>query len=134
VDYDEPWNDETDEETFRPWTGELPADPSEGMLLVRATLTLHDGTTFKGFRHAYLGGRSRPAATPHVRRRATLRVLGRQVRSARGDCQRFYAALGRSADAVFPVAFSVDPGLATGVTSGIVEGFRKNDERLTVER
>ncbi|HEY8456131.1 MAG TPA: hypothetical protein VIL34_11075 [Actinopolymorphaceae bacterium] len=51
-----------------------------------------------------------------------------------GDCQRFYAALGRSADAVFPVAFSVDPGLATGVTSGIVEGFRKNDERLTVER
>jgi hypothetical protein len=34
----------------------------------------------------------------------------------------------------FPVAFSVDPGLATGVTSGIVEGFRKNDERLTVER
>ena len=37
ADYDEPWYDDTDEETFRPWTGALPADASQGMLLVRAT-------------------------------------------------------------------------------------------------
>jgi len=27
VDYDEPWYDDTDEETFRPWLGALPLDP-----------------------------------------------------------------------------------------------------------
>ena len=36
VDDDEPWYDDTDEETFRPRLGPLPADPSEGMLLVDA--------------------------------------------------------------------------------------------------
>jgi hypothetical protein len=49
TDHDEPWYDDTDEETFRPWTGPLPIDPSEGMLLVRATIELSDGTQFPGF-------------------------------------------------------------------------------------
>jgi hypothetical protein len=49
VDYDEPRYDETDEETFRLWTGELPADPSEGMLLVRVTCTLADGSRLSAF-------------------------------------------------------------------------------------
>jgi hypothetical protein len=49
ADYDEPWYDDTDEETFRPRTGDLPADPSEGMLLVRANATLRDGSSFPGF-------------------------------------------------------------------------------------
>jgi hypothetical protein len=49
TDSDEPWHDDVDEETFRPWRGALPADPSEGMLLVVATLTLNDGTTLDGF-------------------------------------------------------------------------------------
>jgi hypothetical protein len=49
ADYEEPWYEQTDEETFRPRTGDLPADPSEGMLLVRATIQLRDGTTLPGF-------------------------------------------------------------------------------------
>ena len=49
LDYDEPWYDETDEETFRPWTGQLPASPEEGMLLVAADLRLQDGTALEGF-------------------------------------------------------------------------------------
>jgi hypothetical protein len=36
-DEGEPWYDETDEATFRPWTGALPAAPSEGMFLVRGS-------------------------------------------------------------------------------------------------
>src|SRR5262249_46441843 len=49
VDYDEPWYESTDEETFRPWTAGLPAGTSEGMLLVRATFHLRDGSRYPGF-------------------------------------------------------------------------------------
>ena len=49
VDYDEPWYEETDEETFRPWTGGLPADPAAGMLLVTASYELPDGSRYPGF-------------------------------------------------------------------------------------
>jgi hypothetical protein len=48
-DYEEPWYEETDEETFRPWNGLLPVSPADGMLLVRAVLVLADGTRFPGF-------------------------------------------------------------------------------------
>ena len=44
IDYEEDWYNETDEETFRPWDGNLPADPSETMFLVKARLTLADGS------------------------------------------------------------------------------------------
>ncbi len=34
IDYDEPWYDDTDEETFRPWDGPLPVNPSFATFLV----------------------------------------------------------------------------------------------------
>jgi hypothetical protein len=34
-DFAEPWFNETDEETFRPWIGALPVGPSDGMVLAR---------------------------------------------------------------------------------------------------
>jgi hypothetical protein len=48
-DFAEPWFNETDEETFRPWTGPLPVGPSDGMLLVHAIFELHDGSYHDGF-------------------------------------------------------------------------------------
>ena len=48
ADYDEPWYENTDEQTFRPWTGVLPADMSKGMLLVKARLELRDGSRHTG--------------------------------------------------------------------------------------
>jgi hypothetical protein len=42
------WYEESDEEAFRPWTGELPADAPAGMLLVNATFELKDGSTIRG--------------------------------------------------------------------------------------
>lgn len=48
-DYDEPWYDDTDEETFRPWTAPLPVDPADGMFLVRASFRLADGRELGGF-------------------------------------------------------------------------------------
>ena len=49
VDYEAPWHDDTDEETFRPWSGPLPVDPSDALFLVRATASLSNGTTLRGF-------------------------------------------------------------------------------------
>ena len=49
ADYGKPWYEDTDEETFRPWKGKLPAGPAEGMLLVRAAIELHDGSRYPGF-------------------------------------------------------------------------------------
>jgi hypothetical protein len=48
-DFVEPWFNEADEETFRPWTDALPVGPSDGMLLVRARFELHDGSHYDGF-------------------------------------------------------------------------------------
>ena len=48
-DFAEPWFNETDEETFRPWMAALPVGPSDGMLLVRASFELHDGSRHDGF-------------------------------------------------------------------------------------
>src|SRR4029453_10996720 len=49
IDHDEPWHNQTDEETFRPWAGAVPVDPQEAMFLVRATFELADGTKLSGF-------------------------------------------------------------------------------------
>ena len=48
-DHDEPWYDQTDEETFRPWTNTLPVDPADGMFLVAARLKLADESVLPGF-------------------------------------------------------------------------------------
>jgi hypothetical protein len=49
ADYGESWYGDTDEETFRPRTGDLPANESEGMLLVKTTFELRDGSKHPGF-------------------------------------------------------------------------------------
>jgi hypothetical protein len=49
VDYDEEWYDDTDEETFRPWTGDIPVFPDDTMYLVTASFQLNDGTIMNGF-------------------------------------------------------------------------------------
>jgi hypothetical protein len=48
VDYDEPWYDETDEETFRPWLSEIPVGADE-MYLVACQFTMADGSRHQGF-------------------------------------------------------------------------------------
>src|SRR5690606_41787512 len=48
AEYDEPWRDRIDEETFRPYTGPVPANPSDP-LVVSATATMSDGSRHPGF-------------------------------------------------------------------------------------
>ena len=77
ADYGESWYEDTDEETFRPWSGALPTSPSEGMLLVRAVIELRDGIRHPGFVTPAWN-----AAAADLRGRPTLRFLGRRMRGA----------------------------------------------------
>jgi hypothetical protein len=134
-DFDEPWYEETDEETFRPWNGDAPADPSEGMLLARAVIELADGSRFSGF--------VTPAAEADLgTQQPQIFCAGRRFGFWGGlfgvrpeERQEFYATIGRSPDQFFPRRFSVDPAIATGETTGEILCFYRLDERqIVVER
>jgi hypothetical protein len=135
VDHDERWYDDTDEETFRPWTGPLPCGPEEGMLLVRAELTLADGTKFAGFitpQHES-GPIKLGTVQPH------LFTPSGKVFSFWGGMREFspeernhlYTTLGKDASKVFPIQFAAESGQAGGQASGVIPGFcsiKKGDE------
>ena len=130
VDYEAPWHDDTDEETFRPYLEALPADPAAGMLLVRADLILADGTRLEGFvtpvvasaspRDASLGYLQPQLFLPSERR--VMFWYGALVPPAETR-QQLYAELGRPADRVFPIHFEARAGLTTGLAAGTVAGF-----------
>jgi len=136
VDYDEPWHDETDEETFRPWTGETPVHPSDGMLLVRATGTLPDGTRFPGFLTPAFEADDLGSMQPHLFVGGTLfGFWGGGFGVSQELRAEFYEAVRRGSDDAFPVRFEADDGLSGGVTSAEVLGFYKlSGDRVDVER
>jgi hypothetical protein len=130
IDYDEPWYDDTDEETFRPWDKGSPADPAKTMFLVKATLTLTDGTVMSGF------------VTPQNPRDSggnpDLGLIQPQVFLPNGErvgfwfgiltppqdeISSFYSVLSKSQQDVFPIAFKANEGLAKGITTGSIPGF-----------
>lgn len=124
----EAWYDAVDEETFCPWFGGLPVEPSEGLLLVAAMFTFADGENREGF--------VTPLSRAHPDNLAMLGQMqpfvflstgrphgfwhGMFPRHARRE--EFFAALGRR-ERVFPIAFEMKAGLATGVGSGVIAGF-----------
>jgi hypothetical protein len=130
TDSHEPWHDDVDEDAFRPWRGTLPADPSEGMLLVAATLTLNDGTTLDGFiTPAFLKDQDRPDVLGTVQPQMFLpsgKLAGFwEGMFARPAAERaaLYTDLSRPPERVFPIRFEAYPGLATGVVTGRIDGF-----------
>ena len=133
-DQREPWFDETDEETFRPWTGALPVGPSDGMLLVKATLELHDGAVYRGFLTPGFNEGDLGALQPQI-------FVGNSrfgfwggmfgVRAERKAA--FYAAIGKAPEAIFPVRFAADPGLATEAVVGSVDGFYRRPRKNIIE-
>jgi hypothetical protein len=132
-DYDEPWYDETDEETFRPWSGALPVSPSLGMLLVRATATLADGSSYPGF---YTPAESDDLGLIQPQ----IFVAGRLFsfwggvmgvpQPVRDD---LYRSIGASPDVVFPIRFAAAPGLVETVSPIEVQGFYKSLDLEAVE-
>lgn len=126
LDYGEEWYDETDEETFRPWLGELPVGAEE-MFLVSARLKFADGAEFEGFvtpAVSYEGLRDMGALQPQVftasgQRFAFWHGMFRQAESA----TRFYQSFARSSNQVFPIQFQALPGLTSSVAAGAIPGF-----------
>ena len=142
ADYGKPWYEDTDEETFRPYTGNLPADPAEGMLLVRAVIELHDGSRYPGFvTPAAEGWDKRPDGSPMFKhdhilgtqqphifvRDRQFGLWGGRVGIASQIQQELYAALGEAPDAIFPLRFNADAGLTTAICKGQIEGFYRWD-------
>ena len=127
LDSDEPWYADTDEETFRPWTGKLPVGPEEGMLLVRAMLTLADGRVLPGFVTPQF--ESQPLDLGTIQPQIFL-PSGRRDSFWDGIVKRdpkrlkaFYAELGEDPRAIFPIQFAAEKGLAKGQVAGSVPGF-----------
>lgn len=130
VDYDQPWHDDTDEETFRPWTGPLPAGPEEGTVLVAADLMLADGTTLSGFVTPAFAKDAEDPGLLGFQQPQVFLTSGRRESFWDGGFprpaearERFYAELGRTPNQVFPVRFAARAGLTTGLAQGEVPGF-----------
>lgn len=135
LDYDEPWYDETDEETVRPWTSTLPVDSAVKMLLVRAKAVFADGTECRGF------------LTPSGDTSQDLGVLQPRVFVGGGlfgfwggmfgvpkeAREAFYRAVGKSVAAIFPIEISADPGLVRAECRAEVRGFYKSPDLKSVE-
>ena len=129
LDEGEPWYEETDEATFRPWTGGLPASPSEGMLLVSATLQLADGATYRGI--------ATPTFHDQVALPDALGYIQPQLFTPLGESVFFWLgmfpereqinsadrALQRTPEQVFPATFWANEGLTTGLCAGEIPGF-----------
>lgn len=135
IDYDEPWYDDTDEETFRPWDKGLPVDPAETMFLVNATLTLSDGTQMSGFvtpqNPIDSGGKLDLGLIQPQLFLADGKIIGFWfgiLTPAEEEISSFYTALGKNHQDVFPIAFEANEGLATGITSGSIPGFCSSGE------
>jgi hypothetical protein len=134
MDYGEPWYDDTNEETFRPWTGATPFDAALGMAVVRAEFVLADATVLPGFvTPVHSRPPERPLANlpivadlqPHVFGKGGTQLgfwSGIMV-PTEADKRRFYRLIGREPFAVFPLRFGALPGLSTGTCSGVLGGF-----------
>ena len=51
-DVDQPWYEEADEETVRPWTGKIPFNERRGSAIITAQFKLADGSVYAGYCHA----------------------------------------------------------------------------------
>ena len=133
-DYAEPWFNETDEETFRPWTGALPVNPSDGMLLVRARFELRDGSPHDGFLTPAFKEGDLGMLQPHLFVAGESFGFWGGMFDVRADRRTaFYTALGKGPEAVFPMRFKAHPALATGVVAGQVDGFYRGSQNPEAE-
>jgi hypothetical protein len=128
IDYDEPWYNDpgVDEETFRPWLGDLPVWAGDAIYLLSAQMTLADGRVLEGFVSPESDG-DKPdmgLTQPNV-----FLPSGRRCAFWNGVVKRpeqlrpFYAELGKDPRAIFPIRYKAADGLAKGRTEGVIPGF-----------
>jgi hypothetical protein len=122
---DEESEEGQDEGTVRPYSQSGPADPADGMLVVRASFTLADGTRLKGYltppppRSSEIGSIQPEIVTPkgNVSFWYGLRKPSPEVIS------KAYEALGKESPGVFPVRFTSDVEVVGGPVTGTLNGF-----------
>ncbi|HET8646989.1 MAG TPA: hypothetical protein VFO85_15950, partial [Vicinamibacteria bacterium] len=103
-----------------------PADPSEGMLLVRATATLRDGTRLAAFLTPAFEPDDIATVQPQVFAGGRLFSFWGGLFGIPEEGRReFYAAVGKAAADVFPLDVAADPAVAGGVARVTVNGFYK---------
>jgi len=122
---DEEGEEGQDEATVRPQPVVEPVDPADGMVVVKASFTLADGTTMAGY------------VTPPSPYSGGLGTIQPQIITQQGQvpfwCGAFkptsdvlaqnYGRLGRTADKVFPVHFTSEVEVVGGPVTGILKGF-----------
>jgi hypothetical protein len=123
---DEEGEEGQDEATVRPYEASGPLDPADGMFIVRASLTLSDGTRLRGY------------VTPPVQGEGGLSTFQPAVVVEGGQVSFWcgmvtptpehiatcYALLGRASSAhVFPLRFESDVALVGEPVAGEVPGF-----------
>ena len=160
ADYDEPWYDDVDQESFRPWIGETPVSSGDGIFLIRATLALADGSKYPGFvspatgpKQASVGlrlglnrlfgnansdqnARIISETQPHifVGQRPPFGFWGGSFGNQEAERRTFYADIGKEAGGIFPIQFATDNSLAIEITSGRIDGhYRRPDDKVIVE-
>lgn len=122
-DYDEDWYDDVDETVFRPWTGEVPIDPTDAIFLVSAYSTLPGGQVVPGFLS--------PSESDDLGElQPCVFVGGRMFEFWQGsmddppisidECNRFAEAVGGSPEVVFPLTVAAGSGLGRGSTTAVI--------------
>jgi hypothetical protein len=127
ADSDQDWYDDADEETFRPWQGELPVRPGEGMFLVAASFVTADMRLLRGI------VTPQPHGEPFDLGSMQPQIFFKSgkmygfwdglIKRSDKDRKRLYAELGNDPDKIFPISFAAGPDLASGTISGSIPGF-----------
>lgn len=124
ADYDAPWHDDTDEETFRPWLGTRPIDQSDETLLVRAEVKMADGSKLSGFLTPSVDPSDVSSSQPHV-------FVGERafgfwsgiLDTATEDASAFQQAIGSDIAQILPINFTVDEDVVIDGLTVIVESW-----------
>jgi hypothetical protein len=124
VDYDEPWYEDTNEETFRPCVDATVKVSRNAILLVRADARLADGTLLDAFLTPTVDEDIK-ANQPHIISADSAPRPFWYGRMRPSDQQRslFYVSLNRGAAQVFPIVFSPRAGLTPAWRAIAVHGF-----------
>ena len=153
-DVDQPWYEEADEETVRPWFGKIPFNEGRGTAIIAAQFKLADGSIFAGYCHTVTanwddpeiavgetGGSQKRALSwskMHGGNPSSVILLQSPVMFAENcsfdfqlrigqlrerQIEDFFSVLKRKPNDVFPIKFSGQVGIASGIISGTIEGF-----------
>ena len=138
VDYDEPWYEDTDEETFRPWLGRIPVAPGHAIYLLRAGVVFADGSCWPGIvtpaEKPDDFGSMQPCVFIGTR---CFTFWGGMPGVPKETREEFYREAKRgSVRDVFPAQVRAEPSLASGVTSITVHGFYRmlREDEVECER